>query len=407
LCFISALQLTADITMSRSGLADSLVGVAFLPHGCMVLDPSRPDLPASALTLHSHCKSISSRIAALAPSLLILSTPHGLSLHQSAAVYQPYIPNAWAEGSCEWKQQWADFGVKVRLDGDESGRLLEHLRAKRDEGASQGDNEAERLPVQALVSFAGLSTPLRWGEAVPLHIALHDIVRQQQQQTTAAASSASAPPLRFLDAAASSSCPSVVILSQPRLGLTAAERAAFRPRLPQLLFNLGRDLREYLTSASHLQQHRIVVIISGDLAHCHPWGDNTPAIYTPDPSAFATFPREGRPEAELFDAAVRRWITGGGKAEQWRLDRAIIADEAGGVEERALSCGYTGLLMLQGLMDGDTLSMADAGNRDSNAAAAAAGGSVSDWLLSDLTLQLPSYYAMMSAMFTPNASAKR
>ena len=232
---------------------------------------------------------------------------------------------------------------------------------------------------------------------MPLHIALHAIL-SQQTRTQPPTPSVSAAPLRFLDAAAaSSSCPRVVILSQPRLGLTAAERAAFRPRLPQLLFNLGRDVREYLTSAPHLQQERIVLVVSGDLAHCHAWGDGTPDVYKPDPSAFATFPREGRAEAALFDAVVRRWMTGGGQAGQWRLDRAVIAEEAGGLEEAALSCGYTGLLMLQGLLDGDTLAMAEAAKGDFSTAALAGSSSGSDWLLSDFTLQLPTYYAMMTA----------
>ena len=385
-----------DISMASSPLPSNLVGVAFLPHGTMILDPTRPDLPAPARILHSHCMAIGSRIAALSPTLFLLSTSHGLMLQQSAAIYQPYIPNATAEGSSEWKEQWADYRVKVRLDGDESGRLLQHLRAKHEESATRSDSEAERLPVEALVCFAGLSTPLRWGETVPLHFALHDILKQQR--TT---SSTFAAPPRSTDTASSASCPSVIILSQPGLGVTEAERAAFRPRVPQLLFNLGRDVREYLTAAPHLQHHRIVLIISGDLAHCHGWADGTPEIYRPDPS-YAELPRKGKAEAKLFDAAVSRWITGGGKAEQWKLDRAIIADEAGGMEKEASSCGYTGLLMLQGLIDSDTLAMADAGT-DSSSPAASAGGGSSDWLLSDFTLQLPTYYGMMTALLTRDA----
>ena len=364
-----------------SSLRTGLVGVTFLPHGTMTLDPTRTDLPNGATDLHDRCMAISARIAALKPDLILLSTPHGLSMHRSAAVYQPYIV-ATAQGTCEWKEQWTEYGVKVRLDGQRSGELLEFLQRKRREGEGE---EEERVRVEGLVSFAGLSTPLRWGETVPLYFALHDLV--------SAASTASPPaaaPSRLLDATAAA-LPSVVVLSQPRVGLTAQDRASFRIEQRKMLPRLGADLRHFLDTLPL----RSLLVVSGDLAHTHKWSsDETqlPAIYTPDKTAWTTFPQHGTPEADAYDQAVHRWMTGDGAStrhERWVPDSDLICRQAGDVEEKGMSCGYTGLLTLQGVLGAETIA-------DESSAATVD----SDWLLSDFALQCPCYYGMASAMWT-------
>ena len=319
-------------------------------------------------------------IAALQPDLILLSTPHGLALHRSAAVYQPLIDTT-AQGTCEWKQQWTEYGVKVRLDGQRSGELLSFLQRRRREGEGE---EEERVAVEGLISFAGLSTPLRWGETVPLYFALHDLI--------SSASSASTPttPLRFLDASAAT-FPPVVVLSQPRVGLTAEDRATFRIEQRKLLPRLGADLRHYLDSLPL----RSLLVVSGDLAHTHAWSSDErqlPAIYTPDKSAWATFPQHGTAEAETYDEAVQRWMTGDAahsRHESWVPDSDIICRQAGDVEEKGMSCGYTGLLTLQGVLGADKIAeVSDEGTVQS------------DWLLSDFAMYCPSYYGMASAMWT-------
>ena len=346
----------------------------------MTLDPTRSDLPPGAASLHAHCMSISASIASLAPTLIILSTPHGLALQQSAAIYQPYVARPTAQGSCEWKEQWKEYGVRVRIDGDVSGRLLEELMLLR-----RGWPD-DRLNVEALVSFAGLSTPLRWGEAVPLYFALHDLVARQRgggAQST----------VPFVDAL-SASAPPVVILSQPRLGLTAEQRTEFRKEAFDKLQHLGSDLRNFIDQLPH----RTLLVVSGDLAHAHPW-PSLPDVYLPDPSSFNVFPREGRKQAETYDALVGHWMTGGreqsGEAGRWWLDEDTIR-RAWDVEEAAISCGSTGLLTMHAVMVGESVAWA---GKD--------GSDTAEWVLSDYSRETPSYYAMATALFTSNERIMR
>ena len=384
----------APVSVSPSSAMSSprssgLVGVTFLPHGTMTLDPTRNDLPDGATSLHHHCMAISARIAALRPDLILLSTPHGLALHRSAAVYQPLIETV-AQGSCEWKEQWTEYGVKVRLDGQRSGELLTFLQRRRREGEGE---EEERVRAEGLTAFAGLSTPLRWGETVPLYFALHHLLSTSSSvppPPSTAAAAAAAGPLRFLDAS-SAAFPGVVVLSQPRVGLTAEDRASFRIDQRKLLPRLGADLRHYLDSLPL----RSLLVVSGDLAHTHRWSsDETvlPALYTPDKTAWTTFPQHGTTEADTYDEAVQRWMTGDGASarhESWVPDSDIICRQAGDVEEKGMSCGYTGLLTLQGVLGAEKVA-------DVSSAATVE----SDWLMSDFCLMCPSYYGMASAMWT-------
>ena len=247
--------------------------------------------------------------------------------------------------------------------------------------------------MEGLVSFAGLSTPLRWGETVPLYFALHALAHSRQHPPTPTSStppSSSPPPtpLRFLDCA-SEFFPPVVILSQPRLGLTPEARATFRPLVPSLLISLGRDLRSFIESLPH----RTVLIVSGDLAHTHAWPEGMGEEFLPDPSSTNVFPREGRAEAAVYDEEVGRWMTGGKGGEGvWELEEEGIARRAGGVEEKAISCGWTGLLTMQGVMEKESICMEGKG----------VGAGQTDWVLSDFCLQRPTYYAMACALFSRN-----
>ena len=91
--------------------------------------------------------------------------------------------------------------------------------------------------------------------------------------------------------------------------------------IPELL-HLGRSL--YLR-LHHLKQ-RVAVIISADLAHTHqkdgPYGYST--------------------SAQPFDDAVGVWLK--------TLDPTALLETAAGYVNEALSCGYTGLVMLHGML---------------------------------------------------------
>ena len=129
------------------------LGAFFLPHGAMILDPNKENLPSSAKNLHEAMKQVTSQIEALNPDLIFLSTPHGLNLSKSFGLYA----NNKAQGNSEWNEMWKEFSVLVNLDIDVSASLCNEL-------------ELQKVPVEMICSHTGLGpSVLRWGEVVPLY----------------------------------------------------------------------------------------------------------------------------------------------------------------------------------------------------------------------------------------------
>ena len=60
-----------------------LVSVGIIPHGAMVLDPSLPNLPEGASYLHDACQECAKAIRESRPDVIILISPHGISLSDS------------------------------------------------------------------------------------------------------------------------------------------------------------------------------------------------------------------------------------------------------------------------------------------------------------------------------------
>ncbi|XP_002736211.1 protein TTE1956-like [Saccoglossus kowalevskii] len=158
--------------------------------------------------------------------------------------------------------------------------------------------------------------PLRWGEVVPLYFALK------------------------------SHSTEVVILSHPSRRYNHSDEM-----IPELL-SLGSFLYQTLNRIDQT----VAVVISADLAHTH--DKNGPYGYSPD--------------AEPFDKACGRWAT--------TLNEGDILDIAAKYVNNALSCGYTGLVMLHGLLRSADLST---------------------WQPHLYANYHPSYYGMMVAEFMP------
>ena len=60
-----------------------MVGSAVFPHGCMILDPSREGLPKRATEIHNAGLICANEIQNLKPDIIVLSTPHGVTLSKS------------------------------------------------------------------------------------------------------------------------------------------------------------------------------------------------------------------------------------------------------------------------------------------------------------------------------------
>lgn len=135
----------------------------------------------------------------------------------------------------------------------------------------------------------------------------------------------------------------VVIMSQPTRRYTDSVQM-----IPELL-QLGKDLFTLLEESSL----RIAVVISADLAHTHkadgPYGYSN--------------------ASQPFDDAIGKWAN--------TLDYNFL-EEAGTLVDRALSCGYTGLVMLHGMFMQHGVSL---------------------WKSSVYANVHPSYYGMMASSF--------
>ncbi|CAM2711524.1 unnamed protein product [Rotaria socialis] len=346
-----------------------LIGIAYLPHGTMLLDPNREDLPDGVQSLHSSCMKISEKIAELDPDLIILLTPHGINLHQAINIYQPGILMSGASGNAEWNSQWSDYSVDVSLDGETCQDLYLYLK--------------QRLPrVEGMLAFAGLSVPLRWGEVVPLYFALHKLAFNTEESNST---------VKHISI---QSRPKVIIIAQPMKGTTNEARETYIEEQRPFLVEFGRLIRSWCNKSSQ----RILLVISGDQAHTHAWSTQLPTIYQPHPSCFSKFPNSGTEYSKLFDEFIHNWITGKYrklKNELFSLDEELLLNQAGNIEKFALSCGYVGSLTMQGVMENDLIQ-----NRIDDSSKPIDPSSY--WLLTNCISSCPTYYGMMAALYIRN-----
>ncbi|CAF1280770.1 unnamed protein product [Rotaria sp. Silwood1] len=354
--------------MAKSS-SSGLIGVAYLPHGTMLLDPNREDLPDGVKALHLCCMNISEKIAELNPDLIILLTPHGLNLHQAINIYQPAIANSRASGNAEWNNNWNDYSVDVSLDGETCQDLYLYLK--------------QSLPrVEGMLAFSGLSVPLRWGEVVPLYFALYQLALKTKTNNST---------LKHISV---ESKPKVIIIAQPVKGTTIEERESFIEEQRSYLVKFGRLIRSWCNKSSQ----RILLVISGDQAHTHAWSSQLPIIYQPDSSCFSRFPQCGTEYSKLFDEIIHDWIKGkrsNSENDLYYLDENLLINEAGNIEKFALSCGYVGSLTMQGIMENDLIQ-----NRIDDSSKSI--DPSSHWLLTNFISSSPTYYGMMAALYIRN-----
>lgn len=138
-----------------------------------------------------------------------------------------------------------------------------------------------------------------------------------------------------------------------------------------------------------------MLLISGDQSHTHPWSSQLPSIYQPDPSCFTIFPQTGNEYAKLFDEIICKWIQG--SSSLYQLDEKLLVNEAGKIEKDARICGYTGSLTLQGVLENNWI-------QNCVTDLSCAMDSIAQWLLTDFTYDVPTYYGMMAALFVRNST---
>ena len=251
-----------------------IVGSFILPHGSLIFEPDKLNKESEKLAAKRLNKAMiqcSKKINELKPDIILLTTPHSISLDNNFGIYL----NKKASGSAEWEGNYSNYNIEIKLDQNLSKKLLLHL-------------QQEHSNVSGITCFSPSvgTAPLRWAEVVPLWF-----LRKLKETK-------------------------YIILSQPM--------RRYKPLIMKdELLALGYNLNDFFDNLSL----RVVVIVSADLAHTH--GDGMHYKFSD--------------KAEIFDQAIENWAK--------TLDINFLLNDAGSVYDESHCCGFTGFLILQGLLE--------------------------------------------------------
>lgn len=288
-----------------------LSSISILPHGAMILDMKLDNLPnpQACHLLHDACKvTTQSILSSLSTdskeNIIILFSPHGMSLSESIAVYQ----NQHIQGSAEWLGAWSDYKVQFESDSNLASKLVDHMKSNK--LCCEGFTFVTR-------SFAA---PLAWGEAVPLWF-----LSQEQKK-------------RKLDC--DLHC-KVIVVSWPQLRLQPLEFASTAKAI-------GKALYEFTTSAD-VSTFNFSLILSCDMSHVHGCDPGLPSIFLGDASLGCDVELATR-----FDGQIVAWATA--VFEQGDIKKGEKLLEAAGKDVvAAKACGWSGFNLLQGLLEAGTV----------------------------------------------------
>lgn len=124
--------------------------------------------------------------------------------------------------------------------------------------------------------------------------------------------------------------PPVIFIGQPFPRNKDTEK-----RVPELL-KLGEDIFDWIQVSGNVSQKKIAVVISSDLSHYHSADPTSPYPY----SEFAS----------VFDEYVKEWAVVGINSSTKSKSYEKLVTMAGRLVNRIGSCGYTGLVMLYGIL---------------------------------------------------------
>mmetsp|Transcript_1246 Transcript_1246/g.1413 ORF Transcript_1246/g.1413 Transcript_1246/m.1413 type:complete len:328 (+) Transcript_1246:1-984(+) len=280
-----------------------IVGAIVAPHGAVAFDPGYiPWINAThkewAYALNKALLDVGKLTVSLEPDIIFLSTPHGVAASKDYTMYNNNDGYGNADQT-EGKYTFKGYpNIKQPIDIEITNKLVESMGLK-------------NFPVSEITAFAeGESMPLRWGEVIPL-----SFMNTKKYNPS-------------LDHVART-----VIFSQPRRRI----KLNGLPMINELL-RLGSSLAEEL----HAMKERVVICISGDLAHTHD---------KDGPFGFSD-------EAEPYDEAIMNWLSSldsrhliGTNADDKEYYDDFAVGSAASYVEKAISCGFTGFVMLQGIIN--------------------------------------------------------
>ena len=273
--------------------------VYVVPHGCMLLKPDDfPDYKSKITAINDSFYMISDEIYKLNPDLIVLTTPHGISLLNSFGVYCGYE----GFGTAEWQGNFTEFSVNLEFDRKESLNFIEFIKQKN-----------KTMPIEGIVSFIeSMPIPLRWSEVVPPLFLLDRWKKNAIDKTEY-----SEPRKPF---------PKFMVISVPR------SRLDLSGNLLEKSVEFGQLMGEYFGKS----EKNVVFLQSGDLAHTHGISigkfKKDPPPYPIQILAF-----------ENFDKIIGKWAEDPIKEEGLLLKLADVL-------QTYLSCGYVPLVVMQGIL---------------------------------------------------------
>ena len=298
-----------------------------LPHGDFAYDPSfakgaaeRTAAQAIAKASRDAGKWINHVFSGATNYTMFLSTPHGIALSNDFGIYLGSTASGFADIGNDVPNA-TKYRVRlppIPLASQLANSLLVNLRGENVSGIKTSADDS-------------IAMPLEWGEIIPLSF-LPSSDRSNYGQHC-----------RYL------------IWSFPLRRLDEAER--YGADMVQELLRNGALIGRWMDQ--QVAQTPMAVLISSDLSHTHrpdgPYGYS----YTSQP----------------FDDSIAHWASDPCRHASSLLELATK------LQPTALSCGYTGLVLLHGMLCRDDAEMKD------------------EWMSNVLDIHNVTYYGMMAATF--------
>jgi aromatic ring-opening dioxygenase LigB subunit len=325
-----------------------------LPHGDAAWDPSLYDdndnrTRDAAQSIATAARQASAWFTSNSIDLdvILVVSPHGVALSNDFGIFL----NTQASGSVEmgWdRKNSSSYAYVVDLPPVElafnyASDLVQHLSVDQNVSGLQFP-ESPVIPV------------LRWAEVIPLLLLQErssSIFSEQPQQN-------SRKQRRY------------IIWTQP---LRRHEQSV--AMIPELL-QLGHHVRQWMDTA--FPKVRWGVLVSGDLSHRH----TADGPYGVDPVA-----------SRHLDAAIGAWASKDVCDQAWQL-----LDTAAAWQDRGMSCGFTGFVLLHGILCGGSDRRRTATTTSSSSSQQPPQPMTTSWRSQVLVNRNVTYFGMMVANFS-------
>lgn len=333
-----------------------LEAAVILPHGDFALDPTLLPVEDGAARRIANEISDAAHDAGgtwlnrhVDPDLILLSTPHGIALSRDFGLYLGSTASGYVElGRSDLNNKTFGPNRTVRLDDimlqpELSRQLVDRLSEMNVSGIQFIPDDSQDVP-------------LYWGEVIPLTL----IGNRKSSGSRSSFATRQDPKFRR------ATTTTITTRTTPRRHViltSPLRRHTQNPvsMVPELL-ELGRAVYDWIEG----RPERIAVVVSADLSHTHrvdgPYGYS--------------------PAAASADEALARWAS-----DPCGEPDALLRDAAH-LQSQALACGWTGFVMLHGMLCGGGNDDDDADSRREP-----------QWDSEVLAHGNATYYGMMVAQF--------